>query len=55
MPGTDELVDSDDTTQADLGMVGGAGAAEGEATAAPQATEPLDEGTGEDTDVEDRR
>lgn len=47
-PGADGLVDSDDTTQADLGMVGGAGAAEDEATVAPQAAEPLDEATDEE-------
>lgn len=39
----DELsgqVDSDDTTQADAGMVGGTGAEAGEATTTPLGTEP---------------
>ena len=39
----DGRVDSDDTTQADAGMAGGTGAAEGEATATPQGTEPYEE------------
>lgn len=33
-------VESDDTTQADAGMVGGSGSGEGQATTTPQATEP---------------
>lgn len=37
------LVDSDDTTQADAGMVGGTGAAPGEATVRPYATEHGDD------------
>lgn len=36
------LVDSDDTTQADAGMVGGAGAAPNQATVKPYATEQGD-------------
>lgn len=37
------LVDSDDTTQADAGMVGGTGAIPEEATAQPYGTEPEDD------------
>ena len=39
----DGRVDSDDTTQADAGMAGGTGSAEGQATATPQGTEPYED------------
>lgn len=40
--GLSGLVESDDTTQADAGMVAGTGTAEGQATVHPQGTEDHD-------------
>ena len=38
--GPSGLIESDDTTQADAGMTGGAGSEEGGASVSPQATQP---------------